>query len=175
VLVRGGTKKLDKLVKLKNGVGVRATAMATSESDYTHFLAIHANNAAEAIAVMRALPIPQSRTVSFTSCTLPECDSLLGMLGPLGRPSWMPPFEFIVFVSVEFDFAISVKKPPKIKLKTEVKAGVVNKGGNRMLIELGSHVNADIEADIRALREWKGVKRVTVLKTGFTAMHRVLP
>lgn len=103
IFVKGGPDKpLNKLVKFKNGVGVRAVAMAGAHSDFSHFLAIEGTSLQQVIALSKALPVAQNQTMSLMSCTTPDCTGFLdGILHTLHTPSYMPPFEFCAFAYVE--------------------------------------------------------------------------
>lgn len=177
LLKKGPDKPFNKLVKFAGGTGVRATAQATEPSDFTHIFAIEAPNQLALNAHVSALTTSTGATSSksYSLCVTPDCLDLLEMLGVKKNPSYMPDFKFIVFIAIDFNVSIGEKKPPKLVLGSKGRAGIVNKGGKGMLLELGAGTRLQLAKDLEAIKKWRGVKAVRVMHTAPASMHRVLP
>ena len=93
VLLKEGPKgSLAKLTKgFKDGVGIRAVAQATGESDFTHLVAIEGPTLAAVLELSKNSALTSSKPMSMTTCNSPLCDGVLGSIfHTLGQPSYMP-------------------------------------------------------------------------------------
>lgn len=177
VLLKAGPKgSIAKLTKgYKDGVGIRAVAQATGESDFTHFVAIEGRTLTEVLALAKTAPIGESQPVSLTECPTAICGGILGGIGLLRTPSYDILRKVAAFVLIELEHALDVKKFPKLDLVSEGKLGIINKDMKKLLIEVGSSSPKKIEQDIASIKALNGVKKVSVLRTGPEAMHRAMP
>lgn len=157
------------------GVGVRAVAHAVGEGDFTHILSINANTQEELDQLNSQMTMSaRSSSTPLNVCTSPLCDGLLAKVD--GKPSWIPPFEVMVFLYIELEVSIHEDGPFELPdFRSEVSAGVFDSSGKSVLIELGANDESRINADVETLGALPNVTGVRVLRTTGERIVRAEP
>lgn len=158
-----------------DGVGVRAVAHASGRGDFTHVIALHAKTDEHMSRLSAAMPSSSgSGPTVLGVCVSPDC--IAGIVPkPSGRPSWMPPWEFMIFVLLELGVSIHEEKFILPELASKGWAAAVGEGGKLLLIELGGDHRASLDEDLQRLTDHSSVEGVRSMRTSGERIVRAVP
>ena len=158
-----------------DGVGIRAVAHAAGSGDFTHVVALQAKSDEHMNSLMMAVPSSSGANPTvFGVCVTADC--IAGIIPkPSVRPSWMPPWEYLLFILLELRESVHEEKFVLPELESKEWAGAVGEGGKVLLIELGGDTKEAVEADLHRLTEHPSVEGVRSMLTTGERIARAAP